>query len=103
MTPETENSLRRLVRQRMWAKRGEIQRSVKQIAAGNPLGAEPDPQRRQRRIMAKTQLPPSDATSVATMIQRLAVVVEKNAAGAEVIQGPTIYMEIGRASCRERV
>lgn len=90
MTPETEDRLRQLVRERVRAKRAEIRRSVKQIAAGNPLGAEPDPQRRERRIMAKTQLPPRDVTSVATMIERPATAVDRSAAGAEAIQGPTI-------------
>lgn len=84
--------LRQLVRQRILAQSTQIQHSLVQIDAGNPLGAETSPERRIRRIAAKTNMPMRDAKAVADMIERNADSIDKDrsAAGAEAFQGPTI-------------
>ncbi|MGJ7497854.1 DNA/RNA non-specific endonuclease [Variovorax sp. RT4R15] len=84
--------LRQLVRQRVLAQTHQIQRSLVQINAGNPLGAETSPERRVRRIAAKTNMPMRDAKAVADMIERNATSIDKSrsAAGSEAFQGPTI-------------
>jgi endonuclease G len=84
--------LRQLVRQRVLAQTKQIEHSLVQIDAGNPLGAETSPERRVRRIAAKTNMPMRDAKAVADMIERNADSIDKSrtAAGAEAFQGPTI-------------
>lgn len=46
-----QEQLRQLVRQRILAQQDQIQRSLVQINAGNPLGAEPSEARRVSRIV----------------------------------------------------
>jgi endonuclease G len=84
--------LRQLVRQRIVAQTKQIQHSLIQIDAGNPLGAETSADRAVRRIAAKTNMPMRDAKAVADMIERNAESIDKNrsAGGAEAYQGPTI-------------
>ena len=101
--PDTDDQLEALARARIGAKAGEIQNSLMQIAAGNPLGAEPDPKRRQDRIAAKTGGSAREVAQVTrAIVQATAAVEVADARGAfapggppipggpEAIQGPTI-------------
>lgn len=93
MDTETEQQLRSLARERVRKNARQIQHSLKQIAAGNPLGAEPDPVRRTARIVAKAGLPQRDAEVLSTTIASMAASADepgRSPAGAEALQGPTI-------------
>jgi endonuclease G len=105
MDTTTEQKLRDLVRRRVSGNAEQIQRSLKLIAAGNPLAAEPEPARRVARIVAKAGLPKRDAEALSKTIEMMAAGVERAAdspAGAEAIQGPTIdfvgvdFLSLGR-------
>lgn len=89
---EVEDRLRRLVQARVAANKSEIERSIRQIDAGNPLGSEPTGERRIDRIIAKTGMTARDAEAVSTMIGRAADAIDKEGgeAGPEALQGPTI-------------
>lgn len=100
---DTDAQLEALARARVAAKAGEIQNSLVQIAAGNPLGAEPDPKRRDARIAAKTGGSAREVAQVSRAIVQATTAVEvadeRGAfapggppipGGPEAIQGPTI-------------
>ncbi|GAB7549422.1 DNA/RNA non-specific endonuclease [Cupriavidus sp. 8B] len=94
MDRDTEERLRTIVRARIAKQSQEIENSLVQIEAGNPLGAEPSDTRRAARIARKTRLSPRDAKAMATMIATTAKLIDKEGAlaldGAEAVQGPTI-------------
>lgn len=116
MDQETESRLVAIVKQRIEKQADQIAHSLKQIAAGNPLGSEPLAARSIARIAAKTKLPTSDAAAMTNMIARTAKIIDatpelpapgldagersrtvltdtppvESAAGAEALQGPTI-------------
>jgi endonuclease G len=85
--------LERLARSRIAAQKGDIEHSIRQIAAGNPLGAERTTQRSVDRIAAKAGIPARDATAVAASIARTADAIDRRGGaegGPEALQGPTI-------------
>lgn len=93
MDPQTEARLRQLVRDRITRQAGEIRRSLTQIAAGNPLGAEPEAARRAARIAAKGGLTGRDALALAEAVERAALAIDRQRTdhtGAEALQGPTM-------------
>ena len=93
MDSTTEQGLRQLVRQRLKKQVPEIERSLRQIAAGNPLGSEPRIERSVARITTKANLPKRDAEAFATVVRQKAALIESGARsldGAEALQGPTI-------------
>jgi endonuclease G, mitochondrial len=105
MDAATEQNLRQLVRQRMRKQVPEIEHSLRQIAAGNPLGAEPRVERSVARIAAKASLPKRDAEAFATAVRQKAELIEGARArldGAEALQGPSIdfvgveFLALGR-------
>ncbi|MFC5770887.1 DNA/RNA non-specific endonuclease [Thauera sinica] len=72
MDPKTESNLRGLVRQRIAKQGEEIAHSLRQIAAGNPLGAETHEPRLVARIAAKASMPLREAEAVATLVAQTA-------------------------------
>lgn len=93
MDRDTEARLRIIVRARIAKQSQEIENSIVQIEAGNPLGAEPSDTRRAARIARKTRLSPRDAKAMATMIATTAKLIDgvgDAIDGAEALQGPTI-------------
>ena len=90
---DAEDRLGVLVRSRILNQKDEIEHSLKQIAAGNPLGAEPSSERRLGRLMRKTNLSARDAESMSMAIDSAASAIDsgrEDIAGAEAILGPTI-------------
>lgn len=93
MDSNLENELREVFRARLAKKTPQIQRSLLQIAAGNPLGAEPSQERAAERISAKAEMPMRDSEALARTISHTASVIDDAGpamAGAEAVQGPTI-------------
>ncbi|MFN0192465.1 MAG: DNA/RNA non-specific endonuclease [Aestuariivirga sp.] len=85
--------LDKIVRARIAGNRNEIEHSLRQIAAGNPLGSEPKQQRSEERLAKKTGFSPRDAGALAAAIKRAAEVIDsgkETASQAEAVQGPTI-------------
>lgn len=76
MDTTTESRLREIVRDRMQKQAPQIEHSLHQIAAGNPLGAEPVAARSVARIAQKAKLSLSDATALTTMISRTAKIID---------------------------
>jgi len=81
-----------IARSRISKNKSQIEHSLRQIAAGNPLGAETVEARMIDRIATKSGLGLRDARSMTSMIARKAAAVEsaKKRPGPEAIQGPTI-------------
>jgi endonuclease G, mitochondrial len=93
MDSTTEQRLRQLVRERLQKQGPEIERSLRQIAAGNPLGSEPRIERSVARITTKANLPKRDAEVFATAVRQKAARIESGTRaldGAESLQGPSI-------------
>jgi endonuclease G len=93
MANSDELRLRNLVRQRIAHKRSEIDRSLRQIASGNPLGSEPRKERLVARLATKTGMADRDVKAVAEQVQRCAVRIDAAGsarAGAEALQGPSV-------------
>lgn len=92
MDAQSEALLRKLVGERLAKQAPEIQRSLRQIAAGNPLGAEPVAERSARRMAAKAGLTEHDAVALTAMVRQTAAVIDerREATGAEALQGPTM-------------
>ncbi|MBN3760747.1 DNA/RNA non-specific endonuclease [Burkholderia sp. Ac-20365] len=87
----TTTRLQLLFRERLARQTFEIERSLRQIAAGNPLGAEPDPERSTRRMAYKAGLPARDAAALAGIIRQTAATIDAGTDdGAESMQGPTL-------------
>jgi endonuclease G len=88
-----EQGLRKQVRQRLMKQAPEIERSLRQIAAGNPLGAEPRAERSVARITTKANVTKREAEAFSTVVRQKAALIETGQArlaGAEALQGPTI-------------
>lgn len=86
-------ALEAIVRARLAEKAPQIEHSLRQIDAGNPLGAEPRTQRLVGRIATKTGLSLRDSEALTSMIESAADRIDERreaAAGPEAIQGPTI-------------
>ena len=79
MDDHTKTELARLVGERIAKQAGQIQHSLQQIGAGNPLGAEPDADRSAAVIANKAKLPLRDAVAMTEMISRTAQLVDRNA------------------------
>lgn len=93
MAIDNEQQLRELVRQRISGKAGEIDRSLRQIAAGNPLGSEPRKERLLARLATKTDMPQRDVQAVAAQVAMNASRIDAGKtrlAGAEALQGPSV-------------
>lgn len=93
MDSNLENELREVFRARLARKTTQIEHSLLQIAAGNPLGAEPSHERATERISAKAEMPMRDSEALARTISRNAALIDEGGpamAGAEAVQGPTI-------------
>lgn len=91
MDSSTETRLQQLFRQRLTKQIPDIQHSLRQIAAGNPLGAERDKERGVRRLAAKVRLPTRDVTALLASVRSAAAAIDAGrAAGAESMQGPTM-------------
>lgn len=71
--------LSQLVLQRIADQKDEIQRSLRQIAAGNPLGSETQQDRLTERIAIKTGMREKDASMMARMIAHNAKLIESAA------------------------
>jgi endonuclease G len=90
---DNDNPLTGLVRTRLLQNKQEIQHSLKQIAAGNPLGSEKASDRSVRRISAKTGLSAGDSEALSNMIAQAAAQIDRGRApkvGPEALRGPTI-------------
>lgn len=112
MSDNAYAQLQRIVESRLARARDQIERSVGQIAGGNPLGAEPVLSRKIDRLQAKAQLSRSEARTIADQIdlaatqidQDMAAGVPPKAAGAEAVLGPTFdfvgvsFLTQGRAA-----
>lgn len=87
-----DTQLDAIVKARILRNSGEIEHSLRQIAAGNPLGAETSPERLVKRIARKTSMSIRDATAVSKVIETAARYDDdaRMAGGAEAMQGPTI-------------
>src|SRR5436190_13797177 len=68
-----------LVRSRIQKKQAQISYSLRQISAGNPLGAETDDTRRTARLALKTGLDRREAESLSTAIQQTAADIDRGA------------------------
>jgi endonuclease G len=92
MDSKTAERLQQLFRQRLTKQAPEIEHSLRQIAAGNPLGAEPDKERGIKRLSAKAGIPTRDASALLASVRRTAVAIDAGATadGAESMQGPTM-------------
>lgn len=94
MVEERQNRyLESIVRQRILENKPGIEHSLRQIAAGNPLGAEPQPGRMVSRIANKAGISLRDSQAMSNMIVRTADEIDSGrprGAGAEALQGPTI-------------
>ncbi len=103
MSDNIQDQIAALVHQRLREAAPQIAHSLRQIAAGNPLGAEPDEQRRVDRISAKSGMSHRDSEVVSTLIEQTAKAVDLAGAesggaerggpesgGPEAQQGPTI-------------
>jgi endonuclease G len=93
MNSSEESLLRQLVRNRIAGRASEIDRSLRQIAAGNPLGSEPNKERLVARLATKGGLPQRDAKAVAEVVTSNASLIDAGTMkmkGAEAAQGPTI-------------
>jgi endonuclease G len=92
MDSSTAARLQQLFRQRLTRQVPEIQHSLRQIAAGNPLGAEPDKERGIKRLAAKANIPTRDASALLASVRKTAVAIDTGASdgGAESMQGPTM-------------
>ncbi|KQP15565.1 DNA/RNA non-specific endonuclease [Pseudorhodoferax sp. Leaf265] len=93
MADSDELRLRNLVRQRIANKRVEIDRSLRQISLGNPLGSEPRKERLVARLATKTGMADRDVKAVAEQVQRCAARIDDagaTRAGAEALQGPSV-------------
>lgn len=93
MDSSTATRLQQLFRQRLTKQIPEIQHSLRQIAAGNPLGAEPDKERGIKRLVAKAGIPTRDASALIASVRKAAAAIDTggSAAGsAESMQGPTM-------------
>jgi endonuclease G, mitochondrial len=90
MDNDADQILEGLCRARLARNKLQIKHSLKQIAAGNPLGAETEETRRVDRISCKTGLSVQDATAISDMIARTAGQVGRKRDGAEATIGPTI-------------
>lgn len=96
--PEPENlELTNSVMTRLSQARGQITRSLEQIANGNPLGAEPEQTRTIERLQAKAALSKAEATLMANAIRAAAADItqaeattERKAPGAEAVIGQTL-------------
>lgn len=89
---DLDTRLDQIVRARVKQNASGIEHSLRQIAAGNPLGSEPSAERLTKRIARKTNLSIKDATAVCRVIERAAAVDDRleTGRGPEAIQGPTI-------------
>jgi endonuclease G len=87
-----QDRLEAIARARVSKNKSQIEHSLRQIAAGNPLGAETVEARMIDRIATKSGLGARDARSMTNMIAYMAAKVEgaKKRAGPEATQGPTI-------------
>ncbi|MBI5319171.1 DNA/RNA non-specific endonuclease [Bradyrhizobium sp.] len=90
MPEDVDQIIEGLARARIAKNKKQIQNSLKQISAGNPLGAEPEEDRRVERITRKTGLSVQDCTAISDMISKTANQVERKRGGAEAVIGPTI-------------
>ncbi|SEI15956.1 hypothetical protein [Paraburkholderia hospita] len=72
----TTTRLQLFFRERLARQTSEIERSLRQIAAGNPLGAEPDQERSTRRMAYKTGLSARDAAALAGIIRQTAGTID---------------------------
>jgi endonuclease G, mitochondrial len=98
----TDNDLRveRIAKARIAGTQAQIEESLKNIAAGNPLGAEKDTTRLVRRLMSRNQLSKEEAGAVARGVRATAAMVGDSdqplsreqlaSLGAEAIWGDTI-------------
>lgn len=95
MDSKTVAQLRQMFRTRLSAKTGEIEHSLRQIAGGNPLGAETDTDRGIKRLATKAGIPTRDAGALFASVRMAAKAIDlggalKSAEGAESMQGPTM-------------
>lgn len=91
MDSEIERKVEAIARGRLAANKEQIEHSLQQIEAGNPLGAELDETRRTNRIMAKMGASSRDASVLSSVIGKLALTIDESKAfGSEAQQGPTI-------------
>ena len=111
-----EQEVERVAKARIASTRTQIKESLKNIAAGNPLGAEKDTPRLVRRLMSRNQLSKEEAGAVARGVRATAAMIEKSQQplsrerlgelGAEAIWGDTIdfvgvsFLERGRLAAR---
>ena len=90
MDDNADQILEGLARARLAKNKPQIQHSLKQIAAGNPLGAETEADRRVGRIARKTGLSVQDSSAISDMISRTASQVGRKRGAPEAAIGPTI-------------
>ena len=93
MDEDIERGLAEIVKGRLTKSKTQINHSLKQIAAGNPLGSETKAERRVSRIANKTGLSFQDSEALSDMIVRAARQIDSKGGakgGPEARQGPTI-------------
>lgn len=91
MDSDIERKVEEIARARVAANKAQIEHSLQQIDAGNPLGAELDDTRRADRIVAKLGTSTRDASVLSSVIGNLALMIdEAKPLGSEAQQGPTI-------------
>lgn len=100
MPTNKDIQVERIAKERIASTQGQIKESLKNIAAGNPLGAEKDTPRLVRRLMSRNQLSKEEAGAVARGVRATAVMVGNSdqplsreqiaSLGAEAIWGDSI-------------
>lgn len=94
MTDVRDKQVAELARTRILAQKDEIEHSLRQIAAGNPLGAEVAEDRSISRIAVKSGMSLRDSEAIAGVIASNAAKIDETGAegadGPEALQGPTI-------------
>ena len=109
---ESQSQLDAIVKRRLENARGEIAASLKYIADGNPLAAEPSETRRVARLQSKAALSRAEAEMISRCITTEAkqeavagaeaVALDIKPGGPEAIQGSTLdfvgvsFLELGR-------
>lgn len=88
MASEKNEFLDLLVQQRIAANAEQIRNSLKQIAAGNPLGAETQPERAVDRLQAKSNLPRQQVEMMAANISETARAIESGGGAEMMAKGP---------------